>query len=141
MDVSEAVQQRLAAASGVTTIVGQTTDGANCIFWNERDQKSPLPALVLSWVGGPGEDLDLEDEADSLESRLQCSALAQTHAEARALAKAATDALRGDADVAGVQFWSAEVERPIDLTSAGTPGGEMVHEITQDVVLRHSPAI
>lgn len=140
MDLSPAVFTRLAADTTVIGLVGQTSDPvAPCIFWGQRDQGSALPALVLEWVGGAPEDLDLEDVADLVESRLQLTALAGTHAAARALVKAASDALMDEAAVDDVLFWGADRDRPIDLTSQG-PAQAIMHEVTQDMTLRHSQA-
>lgn len=140
MNLSAAVFERLNADAVVVDMVGQTSDpAAPCIFWGQRDQGSELPALVLEWVGGPPEDLDLEDGADLVESRLQLTALAGSHAAARELVKAATDALMDEATVDDVLFWGADRDRPIDLTSQGA-AQSIVHEVTQDMTLRHSQA-
>lgn len=139
MTLSAAVFGRLAADAAVVALVGQTSDPTPCIFWGERDQGSPLPALVLEWVGGPPEELDLDGQADLVESRLQLTALAASHAVARELVKAASDALMDEDDVGDVLFWGADRDRPIDLTTQG-PAQTIMHEVTQDMTLRHSQA-
>jgi hypothetical protein len=132
MDLGEALRTRLLAATAVTDLVGTR------VFWVRRSpQGSALPAVVLTAVGGGQEDYDLQDEADFVESRVQVSALASTHAAARSLLKAATDALMGEFTVAPLLFWGGDRERPVDLGSDSEQG--FVHNITQDVILRHSP--
>jgi hypothetical protein len=133
----EAVRKRLLAATAVTDLVG-AGDNAR-IFWNRRDQGSALPALVLTGVGGEPDDLDLQDEADTQESRIQGSCLAGSYIAARALAKAFSDALLDEAEVEGFLFWGGEAERPLDR-GGDTIGNAFVHEVDQDVVLRHQPS-
>jgi hypothetical protein len=135
--LSQAINTLLFDNAAVIGLAGTTADGAPCIFWVERDQGSPLPALILFSVGGPPEDLDLDDGADFVETRIQFRAMASTHAKANALLKAATDVLMGDAEVDNFLFWGADRDRPIDLGS-GTASGGVIHEVTQDVILRHS---
>lgn len=131
MDLGEAMITRLLDQSSVTDIVDDR------VFWTRRDQGGTLPALILQSAGGEGEDLDLEDEADSTERRIQCSALASTHEEASALADAASAALIGDYEVDDFLFWLGSREEPIDLGSDSTAGG-FIHEVARDVVLRIS---
>lgn len=137
MDLGEAVIRRLEAATAVAAIVGSGADAR--IYWVKRDQGSELPALVLTSVGGEPDDLDLDGGADFQESRIQGSCLAKTHIQARALAQAFSDALIGAFEVDDFLFWEADRERPIDL-GGDAIGGTFVHEVTQDVILRHSPA-
>lgn len=137
MDLGEALITVLKAATAVTALTGSGDDAR--IYWIRRDQGSVLPALVLASVGGAPDDLDLDGGADFQESRVQGSCLAASHAEARALAKAFSDALLDADEVDGFLFWEAEASRPIDR-GGETVDGTFVHEIDQDVLLRHSPS-
>lgn len=133
MDLGEAVTTRALAASELTGLVDDR------VYFKKRTQGSGLPVLVLHLVGGPPEDLDLDDVADSVETRIQFSAIAATHAAAHAVLKAATDAFIGSFEVDQFLFWEGDRERPIDLGSDTTAEG-FIHEVTQDVVVRHSLA-
>jgi hypothetical protein len=135
VELYEAVRARLLEASAVTALVGSGDDAR--IFWNRRDQGSGLAALVLTSAGGEPDDLDLEGIADSQESRIQGSCLAGSYIQARALAKAFSDALMDEAEVGEFLFWGGDRERPIDL-GGDTVGNAYVHEVVQDVILRHS---
>lgn len=136
MELAEAVMTRLRAVGAVTAIVG-TGDAAR-IHWNVRPQGETLPALVLVQAGGEPDDLDLAGNADFQESRIQGTCLARSYMEARALAKAFSDALVSATEVSGFLFWEADRERPIDLGFDAVAGGGFIHEVTQDVILRHS---
>jgi hypothetical protein len=136
MDLGEAVRTRALAVSGLTALVGTR------VFWKLRPQSgagAALPALVIARAGGPPEELDLDDEADSVESRIQFSGLGKTHAEATAIVETATAAFIGAFAEGDFLFWEGEREQPVDL-GGDTPEG-FVHEIAQDVVVRHSRVI
>lgn len=133
MDFGEALRTRLLAVTAVSAAAGDR------VFWTRRKQNSALPALVLQSSGGGSEDLDLDDEGDSAERRVQLSALAGSHAEASELVDAASLALIADFEVEEFLFWEGEREAPIDLGSDQGPDG-FIHEITRDVVLRVSRA-
>lgn len=137
MELYEAVRTRLIEASAVTALVGSGADAR--IYWNRRDQGSALPALVLTAAGGEPDDLDLDGSADYQESRIQGSCLANSYIQARELAKAFSDALMPSASVSGFLFWDGDRERPIDLGS-DTIGNAFVHEVAQDVILKHQPS-
>jgi hypothetical protein len=137
MELYEAVRTRLLATPAVTALVGSGEDAR--IFWNRRDQGSELPALVLTAAGGEPDDLDLDGEGDIQESRIQGSCLAGSYIAARGLAKAFADALLDEADVDGFLFWGGDAERPLDR-GADTIGNAFVHEVDQDVILRHQPS-
>lgn len=138
MTLAEAVNTRLLTATAVTALVGEG-DAAR-IHWIRRDQGGVLPALVLTQVGGPPEEFSLEGGSDFQESRVQASCLARSYLEARTLADAFAAALMPAADVSGFLFWEVdERERPIDLGGESI-AGVFIHEVTQDVVLRHTPA-
>lgn len=137
MDLGEALVTALKDASEVTDLVGAGA-GAR-LYWTKRDQGSAVPALVLSAAGGSPDDLDLAGDTDIQESRVQLSCLAGSHAVARSLAKAASDALLALDEVGDMLFWEGEAERPIDLGSEAI-GGKFIHEVVQDVILRHSPS-
>ena len=130
VDLGEALRTRLLDAAAVTALV------VDRITWTKRAQGDALPALVLTQVGGGPEELDLDDAADSVERRVQCSALAESHAVACALADAATLALVGDAEVSGFLFWEGSREEPVDLGGDTEQG--FVHEVVRDIVLRVS---
>jgi hypothetical protein len=58
---------------------------------------------------------------------------------ARALAKAFSDACSTKRMSKGFLFWGGEAERPLDR-GGDTIGNAFVHEVDQDVVLRHQPS-
>lgn len=131
MDFVEAVMTRALAITDLQAIVGDQ------IFWKRRKQGEPLPALILTRAGGEGEDLDLEDEADSTETRLQFSALPGSFDEASRILDIATAAFIGDFAVEDFLFWLGERDPVIDLGSDSTPDG-FIFEAEQDVSIRHS---
>lgn len=135
--LSDAVIARLNAVGAVTAIFG--SGATQRIHWKVRPQGEAPPALVLTAAGGEPDDLDLDGNADWSESRIQGSCLAGSYREARAGIKAFSDALMGAFDAGGLQFWDGYRERPVDLGGEAAAGG-FIHEVTQDVILRHTPA-
>lgn len=131
MDLPEAIITKALDNTDLTDLVGQN------IFWGVRTQKSALPAVVLNFAGGEPEDLDLEDEADSDETRVQFSALASTADECVRILAVATLPFISSFGVDDFQFWGGQRERPIGLGSDTTPQG-FIHEVSQDVTLRHT---
>lgn len=130
MDLLEAAVTMLLAQSSVTDVVGPRVHKV------KRPQGGALPALVVSSAGGAGEDLDLQDEADSAETRLQFSGFGETNSDARAAVDAATALFIGAGNVGSFLFWEGEREAPIDLGD-DTPQG-FVHHVARDVLIRHS---
>lgn len=139
MDLRAAMIDAATDATAVTDLVGAGDDAR--VYWIRRDQGSALPALVLRVAGGEPDDLDLGDQADTSQSRVQASCLAESYKEARALAKAWSDAMMALAgeEVGDFLFWDVERERPIDLGGESV-AGRFIHEVSQDVLLRHSPS-
>lgn len=131
MNLGDAITARALDTSGLTDLVDDR------VFWRVRPQGSPLPALVLNFAGGPPEDLDLEDEGDTAETRIQFSGLGATHEDAHKVIDAATAAFIGSFEVEDFLFWDGERERPIDLGSDTQTDG-FIHEAAQDVSVRHT---
>lgn len=134
MDLAEALLARLSAATAVTAKV------ANRIHWVTRPQGEALPALVLTLVSSVPEE-DLEGETpDFWTSRVQVDALSRSHAEAWAIAGAASSALLPDAvvgtDPDQMTFEIAERLGPRDLGEADEKG--FVHRASTDMIFRHS---
>lgn len=132
MDLPQAVNTRLLAASAVTNLVGTR------INWVRRDQGGALPAVVLNAAGG-SEDYSLDDNGDIVTSRIRANCLAGSHSTAWAVAEAVGDALRDEGSASGFLFWEADVFRPIDLGGESV-GGVFIHEAVVEIVLRHSAA-
>jgi hypothetical protein len=132
MDLGTAMIARAEAAIAITDIAGTR------IHWVKRPQGEALPALVFSGVGGI-EDVPLTDEADYFERRVQADCLADTHAEAWALARAVRATFKDGATIGDdpdtFDFMDCDISLPIDL-GEDTPQG-FVHRAGLDMVVRH----
>lgn len=134
MDLAEALIDRLTAVTAVTDIA------ADRIHWGARPQGGALPTLVLVQVSSVPEETLEGEEPDLWTTRVQLEGMARTHAEAWALAKAASAALLPGATVGAGEdamgFELGERTGPRDLGEADEKG--FVHRAVCDVILRHS---
>jgi hypothetical protein len=133
MDLGEALIARLQAASAVTAIVGTSPNAR--IYWIQRPQGSPVPAVVLRESGG----LEIEnlenDDPDYSETNVTVDCFGRTNLESKALARAVRDALKPAGLQGGFSFDESTVSRPIDLGEPGVDGWQ--HRATLNCVIRH----
>jgi hypothetical protein len=132
MDLAQAVNTRLAAEGSLTALIGTR------YHWGERDQGGTLPAVVMSQASRVF-DNTLEEEGHIIESNIRASCLANSHAQAWAVADAVKAALEGEASVSGFLFWEPDFFGPIDLT-VPVATGPIIHEAVLEITLRHSAA-
>lgn len=86
--MEEALRAALAAASGVTSLVGTRID------WGARVQGAALPALVLNVISG-SQGMTQAGPDGLAFHRVQVDAYADTYAGAKALSRAVIAALNG----------------------------------------------
>lgn len=134
MELGAAVIARLEAVTAVTDLVGTR------IYWVERPQGDPLPAVVMEVISSVPDQL-LEGEGDFIVSRVQIAGLSRLRSEAHRIAAAASAALLDEA-TAGSGADTMDFE-PADRTLPRDSGGEsdgkgFVHRAISDVILRHS---
>jgi hypothetical protein len=128
MLLAEALSARLEAASAVTNIAGQR------IYWTQRPQGDPVPAVVMRGSGGVDLD-DLNDDAAYAETRITASCFGRNSLEAKQLARAVKATLKPAAVQGGFSFDASDIGEPIDLGELGVAGWE--HRADLDCVIRH----
>lgn len=135
MEVGEALITRLGAGSATNAIVGTR------VFWVRRPQApstgSALPAVVLTGFGGERPQ-NLEAFEDMRVMRIQASAFATTHSQARQIAEALIADLAPAATVSNILFWRADVEDPRDLGEETE--SVFVHHTETDFTIRYARA-
>lgn len=94
-----ALRARLLAAAPVTALVDQR------IYWDDRPQSSPLPAILLTVIS----DIRRQtlSDWDMLEARVQADAMALTFAQKKALKEAVIATLAPAEEINGIQFMRA----------------------------------
>jgi hypothetical protein len=134
MDLAEALLARLSAATSVTDIAAER------LYWGVRPQGSALPALVMRQVSSVPEETLAGEDPDLWTTRIQLEAMARSHAEAWALAKAASSTLLPavvvGTDPQSIEFELGERLGPRDLGEADEKG--FVHQAVTDMIFRHS---
>lgn len=99
MDMEAALRARLLAAGPVTALAGTR------IYWDDRPQSSPLPAVLLTVISDiRGQTLS---DWDMLEARVQVDVFASTFAQKKALKEAVIAALAPAEQSNGIQFMRA----------------------------------
>jgi len=128
MDLGAALLARLQASAAVTAIVGTK------VYWIQRPQGDPVPAVVLRHSGGTDVET-LDDVADLTEARVTVDCFGRSDVETKALARAVKAAVKPPGLQGDFSFDASEVSGPIDLGEQGIAGWE--HRASLDCVIRH----
>lgn len=129
MDFQAGLRARLLADTTVAAIVGTR------VYWVQRPQKSPYPAVVLQVVSdGRPENLKGFDGARS--TRVQADCYGTSYAASLDLARATISALVEPTILSGKQFGRASVDRQLDLGET-VADGSFVHRQTVDFNIWH----
>ena len=128
MSWEKAVARRLLADGAVAALVAQRVD------WDEREQRAPMPAVVLQLISDPRpQNMDGFDPIRPSRVRINC--LSKDKAESAALREAVIAALVGEGTFDGIWFDRATVDavRPLgERTDTG-----FVHREAVDIIFWH----
>jgi hypothetical protein len=132
--MEEALTAHLLADPALGGLVGPR------IFWGERPQGQPLPAVVLLVVDG-NPDYAMRGATGLKNTRLQVDCWGRSYSEARQVANAASDALHGFLGLRGsvdVQASFLDAER--DLSENSGEGGRLFRR-SLDFILWHGKGV
>lgn len=126
----------------VTTLRKRLVDagvaGGN-VYWVERPQAGPLPALVLQIVS-EDRPQHLKGFEDMRTARVQFAALSKIYLEAKGILEAAIAVATPNASVTlddkTVEYWRASLDGLRD-TSEDVPGIGLVHRPLADLSIRY----
>jgi hypothetical protein len=121
MDFQTAVRTRLQAIGAVLpSYTPQGGAATKPIFWGERPQNSPLPAIVLTIINDPI-PAHLKDYQEVRSTLLQMDVYAPKYNDAAAIKHAAIEILKVPAVISGKVFACSFVERQRDsIETSGT---------------------
>ena len=127
MAIEEALVARLVAAA---------TPADDRVSWFGRQRGDVLPALAL-WKISPGEEWT-HDGPDGVDHpRVQIDSYGATETEAAALSRAVRAVMAGQADVAGVRFFPAQLVGEQWINEGEQDGGEALFRVSQDYQFYH----
>lgn len=127
-DFATALHGRLTAAPAVAAVVGTR------VYWVNRPQNSPLPAIRLQTISDPRpEHLGGYDAARV--TRVQADCFASSYGAARQLAEKVIAALAEPATFGGVKFGRIKAEGPRDLGEDVATA--YVHRASMDLLVEH----
>lgn len=128
MVFEEAFLARLKADAEIARLTGGR------IYWVDRPQDKPLPAVVLTLIGG-AKAMTMAGAQGLQRTRVQVDVLASSYAVASAIEQAVTTAAEGRAQHSGFQFLQAQVFGPFDRGERTSSG--FVHRKQVDLDIPH----
>lgn len=128
MDFQASVRARLLADAAITAEVGTR------VYWGERPQADPLPAIVLTTVSDP-RPFCIDHYQETRSTRVQLDVFAEHYGEALRIARAAISVLKDPAIISGKVFGAAFVDSQRDLSER--VNGEEIHRQSVDLLLWH----
>jgi hypothetical protein len=122
----------LESGSPVSGIVGDR------IYWVERPQGSPTPALVLTRVSD-NPDYVMDGPSGFSQTRVQFDAYAETYAGAVSIVRALRDRLSGVRfEQDGVEFQGAFIDGERDQFEDATNTSERFYRVSVDYMVSHA---
>ena len=135
MDFQTAVRTRLQAIGAVLPSYTPTGGAATKpIFWGERPQTSPLPAIVLTIISDPI-PAHLKGYQQTRSTLMQMDVYAPKYNDAVAIKRAAIEILKVPAVTSGKTFACAFVDRQRD--SIDTSGTINIYRQSADISVWH----
>lgn len=140
MDWLDALRTHLLADGPLTALLPDYTPAGlsarKTVFWDERPQGSPIPALLL--IGAGGEWSQHLKGFNLQADRVQFDGFGRTPKEARAVTVTAMDAAIGPFTQDGHAFQRADVAlAPRHLNER--IGNETVFRVSMDLLFHHAP--